>query len=235
MNIVWSNTASDSSFAKDIVDNLFDQPFDNVCKQFVESAKELLFTNISPFIIKEINNNLIYNENNNNVLALTSKTESTIKIIKSLNNYLELNKNTTDKIQIIKFIEYGSKYVLQKMILQEYNYYPDFIATKRKNDITLIMVEIKKYFLAKNQPIYNLKFKYKDRPLELDGLVKDYFLIGNIMTDITNDGEISNKIKSFRKNLWQKGNIGSNITLNNKLQNKSLEQLSSVEINKLIS
>jgi len=39
----------------------------------------------------------------------------------------------------------------------------------------------------------------------------------------------------FRKNLWQKGNIGSNITLNNKLQNKSLEQLSSVEINKLIS
>ncbi len=235
INIVWHNSANENNFAKDIVNNLFNESFEDVCKQFAESTKELLFTEIPPFIIKEINNKIIFDEGTNNTIALGSKTEAVIGLIKYLNDFLEINKYKANNLQIVKFIKFGSRYILQKLVLQEYNYYPDFIIAKRNNDLALIMVEIKKYLINNSKPVYNLKFKYKNEPIELDGLLKDYFLIGNIMTDTTNYEQVNNKVEIFRKNLWQKRNIGSNISINKKEQNRSLEQLSNLQINKLVS
>jgi len=235
INIVWHSSANERNFAKDIINNLFNQSFDEVCKQVLDSTKELLFADIPPYIIQEINNKLIYSEEDNNTIALTSKTETIIELIKNLNNYDELNRSKPKNSKIEKFIEFGSKYVLQKMILQEYNYFPDFILVKHNNDLTLIMVEIKKYLVKNNKPVYNLKFKYKNEPIELEGLLKDYFLIGNVITDLTDFNLINNKIENFRKNLWHRNNTGANISINNKEQNRSLEQLNHFEINKLVS
>ncbi len=235
VNIVWNNSTDENNFAKDIVENLFAEPFEDVCKKVVASLKELLFANITPFIINEINNKLVYNEEENNSIALQSKTDSIITIIKSLNNYLEFNKPANNKLLLEKFIEYGSKYILQKMILEEYSFYSDFIAVKHNNDIATIMVEIKKTNSGSNNHSYTLKFKYKNKPLAFDGLVKDYFLIGNFMMELSNEINIDDKIEKFRKELWLKNNINSNITVNSNNQNKNLEQISKLKINKLVS
>ncbi len=235
INIVWNNSTNENNFAKDIVENLFDEKFETVCQKVAETANELLFSEIPPFIVNEINNNLIYNEDIDNSVALFSKTENIITIIKSLNNFLELNKYIINKSLITRFIEYGSKYILQKMVLMEYDFYPDFIAVKRENDVALLMVEIKKNITGNNEDSYSLKFKYNDKPLGLEGLIKDYFLIGNVMVELENENNIKNKIEKFRKNLLSKNNIGSNITINNNQQNKNLEQISKLKINRLVS
>ncbi len=234
IHLVWNNLAN-NNYAKDLITNLFQEPFEYVCEQVAETTKQILFTGIPQYIAKEITDKLIYNEDYNNTIALGNKTESIIKIIKTLSNYSETRNEIKNKKEINSFIEYGSKYVLQKIVLQQYDYYPDLILVKHNNDIAEINVEIKKHSTPNGTPTYKIKLQYKKEPLELKGLLKDYLLIGNISANINNSKEINEQIKNTEERLLRKIKIKTNITINNEVQNQNMQHLNYLVINKLVS
>ncbi len=226
VNILWSERGSSTKLAEELFENLFNEPFELVIKHLFEATKEIVYAKIPSFIMQQINET-IYDESIDNTVALNGKKEIIIEVIKSLNKNLTVNKNVEDRNIIEEYIEYGTKYILQKSALQNFDYYPDFVIAKNENDLLLIMLEIKKYYSNNGEAFYNIIFKHNAIPVELKGIVRNQFLSSNIIVNIENKEAVAEQVINFQKELKNTWEINSHITLNetknSKLINTQLE------------
>ncbi|MEE9429546.1 MAG: hypothetical protein V3V16_00800 [Melioribacteraceae bacterium] len=224
INILWDEKGNSTNFIEELFENILSEPFENVCKQLFEITNEIIFAKIPSFIIQQINKT-VYDSSTDNVDALYNKKEIITKAVISLNNYLTNETLIGNRDVVEKYVEYGTKYILQKTILQQYNCYPEFVIAKNENELILIMLEIKKYYSNSGEAFYNIVFKQNAIPLELKGIVRNKFLSGNIIIDDEKlDVEL---IRKFQQDLKQNWDINSHISFNqnndSKQTNRSLE------------
>jgi len=222
INILWSERGNSTKLAEELFENLFVETFEIVSNNLFEATKEIIYTKIPSFILKQINKT-IYDEKLDNTIALNGKRELIIEAIKNLNNNLLANKNVEDKEVIEKYIEYGVKYILQKSALQHFDYFPDFVIAKNGNGLLLIMLEIKKYYSNNGEAFYNIIFKHNAIPIELKGIIRNQFLSSNVIVNIKNNEVVSEKIKNFQNELKTNWEINSHITLNETKNSKLID------------
>ena len=231
INLVWEYSKDGSSFISNLYEDLFNETFDEVCEKLFSITKKVLFTDIAPFILHQLNADLIYSEEENNSHAIINKNKSVLSIIKSINEAYPRSKS--DMLET--FIKYGSSYILQKSVLKEYDYYPDFVIVRHGGELTLVKYNIKKTHSKNDVPIYKLSFKHENLPFELTGIIRDRFLVGNISLEENKVEEYSEEIDSFEDLLQSKENISSDVKINSK-SNEVLELgMYKKGLNKLIS
>lgn len=143
VNLIWNNNDKQKIFIKDLYENLFDEPFEQVCENLFDSLKELLFTDMPNYLNQQISNSIIYNQKNDNSKFMANMPESILGLIKTLNDYKSKNK-TFETTEIDNFIFHGTKYILQKSVLKEYDFYPDFVVVKNGSELNIINYSIKK-------------------------------------------------------------------------------------------
>jgi len=211
INILWGEKENSIKLAEELFGNITKEPFEDICKQLFEVTSEIIFVKIPSFILQQINRT-IFDSQTDNIEALYNKKEIIIKSVISLNNYITNESMMENRNILEKYIEYGTKYILQKTILQKYDYYPEFVIAKNENELILIILEIKKYFLNSGEAFYNIVFKQNAIPLELKGIVRNKFLSGNILMDDEKlDVEL---LRDFQQELKQKWDMNSHISLN---------------------
>lgn len=231
INLVWDNANNNFLSISDLYEDLFDESFDNVSEKLFTVTKELLFTDISPIILHQFNSELIYSDKENNTQAITGKSEILLKIIKSINETYGNSKSN----YLEEFIRLSSIYILQKSVLKEYHYYPDFVVVRQNGELILVKYNIKKTFSINDVPIYKLQFKHNKLPFELSGIIRNGFLLANMNLDEESDRNISNELDSFSENLKNQLRIGSKINTYMKDNTKLKLEDYKTGFNKLIS
>ena len=231
INLVWNNSEDNNKYIEELYESLFDESFEEVCNNLFRSVNDLLFSEISQFLSQQISESLIYIEESQNVQAILNKTDSVLKIIKLLNDQDKL-KNYNHNEEVTNFIKYGTKYILQKSVLKEYDYYPDFVLVKRDTQLTVIHYSIKKIINNSNNTSYKIVFKNDSLPFTLSGIIRDNFLHGNLkINEALAEGET---ITSLEESLFNHWGFRSAITVNNEDNNYHMSKINS-EVNKLIS
>jgi len=232
INLVWNNNNKNKNFIEDLYDNLFDETFEEVCKNIFSSVNELLFGNLPQFISQQVRDRLIYSNDKKNNEVILDKIDSFIDLIRIMNQYENSTKNNSTKI-INNFINYGTKYILQKSVLKDYDYFPDFIITKKETELTIIHYSIKKIHNTNNQISYKIEFKNDALPFNLSGLIRDNFLFGEM--EIEKELVDNDEINSFQEDLFNKWGFRSQIKLNDEESEKKIIPKLNIEINKLVS
>lgn len=228
INLVWGNNQNNYLLIQNLFEDLFDESFDTICAKLFSTIEKILFENISPIILHQINSDLIFNEEDNNTQVITNKSENLLKIIKSIG---EIYKSSRSDL-LNDFIKHASTYILQKSVLKDYDYYPDFVIARYNDKLNLIKFNIKKTFSIENQPVYKLQFKNENLPFELTGIIRNGYLFGNIETEDTSYDQLSNEIDEFKKSLEDKIKVSSSLNINSSKTN--LDEYKH-GINKLIS
>ena len=217
---------------KDLYDRLFDESFEYVCEQLYQSINGLLFSGLPQYLIQEIADSLIYEEKNKNPQTLLNKSEQIYQLIKSFNENLNVNKNYIEN-EIDNFTHFGSKYILQKSVLKDYDYYPDFAIAKRDSELILILYNIKKTINEKEEKLYKIVFKNELLPFNLQGIIRENFFDAEIKTS-----EIDNtrkEVNAFRENLFTRWGFRSEVRINNSTNEEYFISKINSEVNKLIS
>lgn len=232
MNLVWNNSDKSRNFIQELYDELFNETFESVCDSLFNSVNELLFSNIPQYLCQNIRDSLIYNEDNLNTDSLTSKADQIYNLIKQLNKVKDTCSSIEEK-SIADFINYGAKYILQKYVLKDYDYYPDFVIANKKSELTVIHYSIKTVYNSQNIKSYKILFKHDDIPFKLSGIFRDKFLVGNIETneELANSDEIN----SLEECLFDHWGFRSDLTTNNSKTNNFHTSKINVEVNKLVS
>ncbi len=215
INLVWDNNRNNFLSIHNLFEDLFDETFDTVCAKLFTTVKELLFTDISPIIIHQFNTDLIFSEEINNTQAIANKSQILLKIIKSISETYETSRSTL----LEDFIKLSSIYILQKSILKEYDYYPDFVIVRYNNKLDIVKYNIKKTYSINDVPVYKLQFRHEELPFELTGIIRNGFLLGNIEMEEDDNTQFSAEIKSFNKSIKDKINIGSSLNINSSKTN----------------
>lgn len=232
INLVWKNNEADKDFIEDLYHNLFNEPFAEVCENLFNCVNDLLFANIPQYLSHQIRDTLIYSNDKLNNQSLLNKIDAIITLIKILNEYNDSTNNRFSKI-INNFVTYGTKYVLQKSVLKDYDYFPDFVITKKETELTIIHYSIKRIFNSNKNISYKIQFEHNELPFKLSGIIRDKFLLGQIELD--EKLSIDSELNSFQEDLFNNWGFRSDIKLNDKdSQNQIITHLNT-EINKLVS
>jgi hypothetical protein len=229
VDLVWNNNSETKKYIEELYESLFDESFEEVCKKFYSAVNELMFSQLPQYLIQKINTTLVHNEASQSSIAILDKSEAVLEIIKLFNNdkgASRVDKNTS------QFIRYGTKYILQKSVLKEYDYYPDFIILKSEGRELLIHYSIKKVISFNNSARYKIIFKNDALPFELTGIIRDNFLHGNI--EVKEEVALSETISSLEENLFNHWGFRSSIRLNSNSKDYHLTKINS-EVNRLVS
>jgi len=232
MNLVWSNTDKNKNFIEELYDDLFNETFESVCDNLFESTNELLFSNLPQYLSQNIRDSLIYNEEVLNTEALNSKVDQIYNVIKQLNDGTN-DCASINKKNIERFVTYGSKYILQKAVLKDYDYYPDFVIINRNSELSIIHYSIKKIYSNNNQKSYKILFKHDTIPFKLSGIIREKFIVGNI--EINEELVDSDEINSLEECLFDHWGFRSDLTKNSSKKNKFITSKIKLEVNKLVS
>ena len=60
VDLIWSSSNFSKDMINDLYENLFDEPFEEVCLNLFASIKSLLFSEIPQYFVQKINSTLIY-------------------------------------------------------------------------------------------------------------------------------------------------------------------------------
>jgi hypothetical protein len=230
VDLVWSNNYIKKDMIGDLYENLFDESFQEVSEMLFQSIKGLLFTELPQYLIQKINNNLIYSKNSTNYKVLLNKVDSVFELIRQFNE-LRSVKGLSNNIEVSNFIRYGTKYILQKSVLKDYDYFPDFIIVKRNSELILIHYGVKRVLNSGEQTIHKLSFKNDNLPFELKGVVRDKFFDGAL--NITEE-DANQALVSLEENLFSHWGFRSDIKFNNKNEDYYISKINA-EVNKLVS
>ncbi len=232
LNLVWSNQDKSRHYIEDLYDKLFDESFEEVCDGLFNSVNELLFSNIPQYLSQQIRDTLIYNEEEINTTSLINKTDRVFNLIKQLNNHKNDVANNKSN-EIATFINYGTKYILQKSVFKEYDYYPDFVIVNREAELTIINYSIKKIYESNNLNSYKIHFKHEALPFQLNGFLRDKFLVGDMsIAEVLVDNE---EINSLEESLFNRWGFRSDIRKNVDRKNEFYTTKINVKVNKLVS
>lgn len=231
INLVWNNSTGNNKYIEELYEHLFDESFEEVCNNFYKSVSELLFSDIPQFLSQQINESIIYEEESLNTKAILNKTDTALGLIRLLSNHDNL-KSYCENDAVAEFINYGTKYILQKSVLKDYDYYPDFVIVKRDTELTVIHYSIKKITNSNNKSSYKIIFKNDSLPFELSGIIRDNFLQGNVK--VNESFEEGETIASLEENLFNHWGFRSALMINNENKNYHLSKINT-EVNKLIS
>lgn len=229
VDLVWNNNSETKKYIEELYESLFDESFEEVCEKFYSAVNELMFSQLPQYVIQKINATLVHNEASQSSLAILDKSEAVLEIIKLFNSdkgASSVEKNTS------QFIKYGTKYILQKSVLKEYDYYPDFIILKSEGRELLIHYSIKKVISFNNSARYKIIFKNDALPFELTGIIRDNFLHGNI--EVKEEVALSETISSLEENLFNHWGFRSSIKLNSNSKDYHLTKINN-EVNRLVS
>lgn len=229
IDLIWHNDENDQEYIEDLYYNLFDEKFKDVCEKLAVAINELLFSEIPQHIVHEINNSLIYSEREKCEKAILNKVNTIIEIIKMLNEIGD--KSILNRKSIDAFIYYGTKYVMQKSVLKDYDYYPDFVIVNTGKSNSIIHYGIKKYYGTNNEVYYKLSFLSNQFPVKLSGFIKERLMIGEV--EMENYNSFDEYIKPFEEMLWDKHGFRSDI----KSKNNNIVVMPNldIKINKLVS
>jgi hypothetical protein len=232
MDLVWNHDKKLKFIIEDLFNNLFDEPFEQVCEELYSSVRGLLFSGLPHYITQSITKNLIYDNNGSDSSALLNKSETVFDLIKLLNSSHIIQKHTLlDEIR--KFSEYGSKYILQKSVFKNYDYFPDFVILKRETELILVHYNIKRVINENKQKVYKILFKNKSLPFSLKGIFRDTFLDADVNV-VQMDGN-ENTLDQFQEDLFAKWGFRSEIYLNKHGKEEYYTSKINSEVNKLIS
>jgi len=232
INLVWNNTYKSKSTIEELYDNLFEESFEDVCNNLFKALNCLLFAELPQYISQHIKNNLIYREDNVDTSVILNKIKPVFDLIVLLNEYNNTALNNAPN-EISSFIKYGTKYIFQKSILKDYDYYPDFVIIKRNDEITLLHYSIKKIYNSNKQVSYKILFKHEELPFQLSGIIRNNFLIGNL--DIDEEIVKDRTINSLEESLFNHWGFRSDFKLNDKTKNNFFVSKIDTSVNKLIS
>lgn len=231
INLVWNNNNKSKQYIDELYSNLFDESFETVSENLLDYMNSLLFASLPQYLNQQISESLIFDEEKSSVKALLDKSQSLYEIIKLLNE-VSKTKNFTNSSVISNFIYYATKYILQKSVLKDYDYYPDFVIIKRNAELTIVHFTIKKIYNVNNQVSYKVVFTHDSLPFDLQGIIRNNFLIGDINApEILND---KSEITSLQDRLKNWG-IYSDLKINDKSKNKYKISKLNKELNELIS
>ncbi|MCB9248038.1 MAG: hypothetical protein H6613_05600 [Ignavibacteriales bacterium] len=207
INLVWKYSENDSYTIYELYENLFSLSFNMVCKNLFNEIKEILLTQEDNYLLNEINLNLIYDEKQINTKVFQSKNEIIINLVK----YLSETKISSKNIE--NFIKYSTMYIMQKSVLKDYDYHPDFVIIKKRGELSLIKYNAKKMYLTNGMPAYKLEYEVDNLPIKLNAYMRNNFLIGNIDA-INNDSKtIQKEVETLKENLSTKWQINSEINM----------------------
>ena len=228
--MVWNNTTRNNKYIEELYNGLFDESFEEVCDNLFQSINELLFAGLPQYLSQQINDSIIYVEKSINTKAILNKTDEILSVIKLFNNQYESINHAKD--EIANFIKYGTKYILQKSVLKDYDYYPDFVIIKRDTELTIIHYSIKKMISCNNKASYKIQFKNDALPFILSGIIRDNFLHGTIETkeELAN-GETITSLEECLFNHW---GFRSDIKINDNNKKYHVSKINA-EVNKLVS
>lgn len=230
IDMLWVNNENYTEYINELFENLFNYSFENICEKLFKKTEELLFADIPQSIVKLVKSNLIYKEEVQNINAIGNKSLHLYEIIIKLNDFLD--KSQCRDCQIVKeFIKLSTKYIFQKSILKQYDYYPDSIIVQRENELILVKYDIRKYFSEKGEPSYSVNFKNNSVPYKLKGILRNNSFLAktNVAKKYQND---LNKLSS---NLKKKLNVVPTIVLTNENEFDLAMRTFGNEINQLIS
>jgi hypothetical protein len=231
VDLIWNYTSENQKNIEELYETLFDESFEEVCDKFYNSVKELMFSQLPQYLIQKIKATLVYNQESNSSKAILNKSEAVLDIIKLFNSD-EDGYSISHEINTTQFIKYGTKYILQKSVLKDYDYYPDFIILKREDREFLIHYSIKKVISFNKSARYKIIFKNESLPFELKGIIRDNFLHGNI--EVKEEIAQSETISSLEENLFNHWGFRSSISLNSNSKDYHITKINS-EVNRLVS
>ncbi|PID62456.1 MAG: hypothetical protein CR986_01425 [Ignavibacteriae bacterium] len=231
INLIWHLDKGNKNYIEDLHYNLFDESFEDVCKNLFHGTIELLYSNLPQYITQKIRDSLLFNERENNTKTLIDKSKAIIELIVLLNKYSKAATFSSSS-SLKDFIKYGTKYIFQKSILKEYDYYPDFVIIEREDNNELIQYQIKKIYNNSDNPTYKIKFSNERIPFKISGTLKENLLIGNIEVDncLIDEKDMSRLKEKLQEN-WQ---LNSDIKLNEDYDKSFNIKGKKLEVNKLI-
>ena len=232
VDLVWSSNNFSKDMITDLYDNLFNESFEDVCSNLFQSIKLLLFSELPQYLVQKINSTLKYYPENKNSGPLLNKVEPIIELIRqfSSKNFTR-SKNIEEEVNT--FIQYGTKYILQKSVLKDYDFLPDFIAVKKDSEIILVQYSIKRVFNSQKQAVHKIIFKNEKLPFQLKGIIRNNFLEGQLdVGDELNDEE--SKI-TLEKNLFNHWGFRSEIKTGKRVMDDYYVSKISTTVNKLVS
>ncbi len=232
INLVWNNNDKNKQFIDELYSDLFNETFKEVSENLFKAINELLFSNLPQYITHQIGEKLIYNRKDENTKSLVDKSKGLYEIIKLLNEYQNSNANADTAI-ILEYILYSTKYILQKSVLKDYDYYPDFVIVKKDNELEIIHYSVKKLFNTNNKVSYKVIFSSDSLPFELKGIIRNNFFAGDI--DLPENLVEKEEIISIEDRLRGNWEINADVKVNSKVKNNSKASKLNVELNKLIS
>lgn len=232
INLIWNNNDNNKQFIDELYSDLFNETFKEVSEGLYKAINELLFSNLPQFIILQISEKLIYNKKDENIKSLVDKSKELYEIIKLLNDYQNSNINLDTSV-ISDYIFYSTKYILQKSVLKEYDYYPDFVLVKKDSELEIIHYSVKKLFNTNDNVSYKVIFSSDSLPFELKGIIRNNFFAGEL--DAPENLVEKEEIISIEDRLRGNWEINSDLKVNSKVKNIFKASKLNTEINKLIS
>ncbi len=232
INLVWNNNDKHKQFIDELYSDLFNETFKEVSECLYKAINELLFSNLPQFIIHQISEKLIYDKKNENIKSLVDKSKELYEIIKLLNDYQKSNISLDNSV-ISDYIFYSTKYILQKSVLKEYDYFPDFVLVKKDSELEIIHYSVKKLFNTNDNLSYKVIFSSDSLPFELKGIIRNNFFAGEI--DVPENLVEKEEIISIEDRLRGNWEINSEVKVNSKVKNIFKASKLNAELNKLIS
>ncbi len=232
INLVWNNNDKHKQFIDELYSDLFNETFKEVSEGLYKAINELLFSNLPQFIIHQISEKLIYDKKNENIKSLVDKSKELYEIIKLLNDYQKSNISLDNSV-ISDYIFYSTKYILQKSVLKEYDYFPDFVLVKKDSELEIIHYSVKKLFNTNDNLSYKVIFSSDSLPFELKGIIRNNFFAGEI--DVPENLVEKEEIISIEDRLRGNWEINSDVKVNSKVKNIFKASKLNAELNKLIS
>jgi hypothetical protein len=163
---------------------------------------------------------------------LVDKSKELYEIIKLLNDYQKSNISLDNSV-ISDYIFYSTKYILQKSVLKEYDYFPDFVLVKKDSELEIIHYSVKKLFNTNDNLSYKVIFSSDSLPFELKGIIRNNFFAGEI--DVPENLVEKEEIISIEDRLRGNWEINSDVKVNSKVKNIFKASKLNAELNKLIS
>ena len=143
INLVWNNNDKNKQFIDELYSDLFNETFKEVSENLFKSINGLLFSNLPQYITHQISEKLIYNTKDENTKSLIDKSKGLYDIIKLLNDYQNSSSSAYQAI-FSEYILYSTKYILQKSVLKDYDYYPDFVLVNKNTQLEIVHYSVKK-------------------------------------------------------------------------------------------
>ena len=231
IDLIWSKSNISRAMISDLYENLFNESFEEVCSNLFKTIKLLQFSELPQYIVQKINNKLIYDPAGDNTGPLLNKIEPISELIKQFSNNTKYGSSIEKEID--EFIQYGTKYILQKSVLKDYDFLPDFVAVKRESEIMLVQYSIKKVINIKNQTVHKIIFKNDNLPFQLKGIIRNGFLEGQL--DISDQLKEEESKNTLERNLFNHWGFRSEIKSEKRTNDEYYVSKINTTVNKLIS